>query len=83
MAGTESYTAGAAAAVYTAQVSLGILVWNLRDARGRGWTGGVVAALIFLIPTIHRVVEVRSPIRAPPFTNTRTSGTIRGLDQSV
>jgi hypothetical protein len=40
------------AAIYTAQVSLGMLVWNLRDARGRGWTGGVVAALIFLIPTV-------------------------------
>jgi hypothetical protein len=40
------------AAVYSAQVSLGMLVWNLRDARGRGWTGGVVAALVFLIPTI-------------------------------
>ena len=40
------------AAVYAAQVSVGMLVWNLRDARGRGWTGGVVAALVFLIPTI-------------------------------
>jgi hypothetical protein len=40
------------AAVYSAQVSLGMLVWNLRDARGRGWAGGVVAALVFLIPTI-------------------------------
>ncbi len=40
------------AAVYAAQVSLGMLVWNLRDARGRGIVGGVVAALVFLVPTV-------------------------------
>lgn len=40
------------AAIYSAQVSLGMLVWNLRDARGRGVVGGVVAALVFLGPTL-------------------------------
>lgn len=40
------------AAVYSAQVSVGMLVWNLRDARGRGWTGGLVTALVFLVPTV-------------------------------
>ena len=40
------------AAVYAAQVSLGMLVWNLRDARGRGIVGGVVAAVVFLVPTV-------------------------------
>jgi hypothetical protein len=27
-------------------------VWNLLDARGRGWVAGVVAALIFMVPTV-------------------------------
>ncbi len=40
------------AAVYAAQVSFGMLVWNLRDARGRGWLGGVFTALVFLVPTL-------------------------------
>lgn len=53
------------AAVYSAQVSLGMLVWNLRDARGRGWTGGVVAALVFLIPTVA-LWKARTRFRAAP-----------------
>jgi hypothetical protein len=39
------------AAVYTAQVSIGMLVWNLLDPRGHVWFG-VLAAAIFLVPTI-------------------------------
>ena len=40
------------AAVYSAQISIGMLVWSLRDPRGRGWIGGAVAALVFLIPAV-------------------------------
>lgn len=35
-----------------AQVAIGMLVWNLFDARGRGWLAGAVAAAIFMMPTI-------------------------------
>jgi hypothetical protein len=40
------------AAVYVAQISIGMLVWNLRDPRGAGMLGGAVAAGVFLIPMI-------------------------------
>ncbi len=40
------------AAVYVAQIALGMLVWNLLDPRGAGWLGGGIAAGVFLIPTI-------------------------------
>ena len=40
------------ASVYTAQIAIGMLVWNLTDPRGRGWIGGVLTALVFTIPTI-------------------------------
>ena len=40
------------AAVYAAQVAIGMLVWNLIDARGRGWLAGAIAAGIFMLPTI-------------------------------
>jgi hypothetical protein len=40
------------AAVYSAQVAAGMLVWNLLDPRGRGWLGGAMAALIFMVPTV-------------------------------
>ncbi len=53
------------AAVYTAQISIGMLVWNLRDARGRGWAGGVVAAMVFLIPTVA-LWKARASFRATP-----------------
>jgi hypothetical protein len=39
------------AAVYVAQISIGMLVWNLRDPRGNVWFG-VLAAAIFGVPTI-------------------------------
>jgi hypothetical protein len=40
------------AAVYAAQVSVGMLVWNLHDPRGAGWLAGLVAASVFLAPTV-------------------------------
>ena len=40
------------AAVYTGQVAVGMLVWNLTDARGRGWVAGAIAAVVFMLPTI-------------------------------
>ena len=40
------------AAVYAAQIAVGMLVWNLIDARGRGWLGGAIAAGIFMLPTV-------------------------------
>ena len=40
------------AAVYAAQVALGMLVWNLLDERGAGWVAGVAAAALFMLPTI-------------------------------
>ncbi len=39
------------AAVYVAQVSIGMLVWSLRDPRGNVALG-CVAAVVFLVPTI-------------------------------
>lgn len=61
------------AAVYAAQISLGMLVWNLRDARGRGWTGGLVAAIVFLIPTIA-LWKARDRFRgSPPNFHSRAS----------
>jgi len=40
------------AAVYAAQVALAMLVWNLVDPRGAGWLVGLLAAGLFLVPTI-------------------------------
>ena len=40
------------AAIYVAQIALSMLVWNLVDPRGMGWSGGLVAGAIFLVPTI-------------------------------
>lgn len=39
------------AALYTAQIAIGMLVWNILDLRGRGWLGGVLVAAIFMVPT--------------------------------
>ncbi len=39
------------AAVYTAQIAIGMLVWNLVDPRGGGLTAGVLIAIPFLILT--------------------------------
>ena len=40
------------AAVYTAQVLIAMLVWNLVDPRGGGWIPGLIAAAIFAVPTV-------------------------------
>ena len=40
------------AALYTAQVAIAMLVWNLIDERGGGWTAGLVSAAIVLLPTV-------------------------------
>ncbi len=40
------------ASLYTAQIAIGMLVWNIVDARGRGWVGGTVTALVFMVPVI-------------------------------
>lgn len=40
------------AAVYAGQVAVGMLVWNLTDARGRGWVAGAITAFMFMLPTI-------------------------------
>jgi hypothetical protein len=40
------------AAVYVAQISIGMLVWNVHDPRGAGWSGGALAAGLFLVPSI-------------------------------
>ncbi|MEZ5561188.1 MAG: hypothetical protein R3E86_21920 [Pseudomonadales bacterium] len=40
------------AALYAAQVSLGMLVWNLLDPRGGGWLAGLIAGLVFLVPAV-------------------------------
>jgi hypothetical protein len=40
------------AAVYAAQISIGMLVWNLLDPRGAGWLVGSGIASVFLLPTL-------------------------------
>ncbi len=40
------------AAIYTAQIAISMLVWNLVDERGGGWTAGMISFAIFLVPVI-------------------------------
>jgi hypothetical protein len=40
------------AALYTAQIAIGMLVWNIVDPRGRGWVSGLIVAAVFAVPTI-------------------------------
>ena len=40
------------AALYCAQVALGMLIWSLLDDRGSGLAGGLVAMAVFLVPTV-------------------------------
>lgn len=40
------------AAVYAAQVCVAMLVWNLLDPRGGGWLSGLIAAAVFMVPTV-------------------------------
>ena len=40
------------AALYTAQIAIAMLVWNLIDERGGGWIAGIVSAAIIALPTV-------------------------------
>ena len=40
------------AALYTAQIVIAMLVWNLIDERGGGWGAGLVSAAIIAVPTV-------------------------------
>jgi O-antigen ligase len=40
------------AAVYVAQVAIGMFVWSLTDARGGGAVFAVIAGAVFAIPTV-------------------------------
>ena len=40
------------AALYCAQVALGMLIWSVLDDRGPGLVGGLVAMGVFLVPTV-------------------------------
>ena len=40
------------AAVYMAQVTIAMLVWNLVDPRGGGWLPGLLAAAVVAVPTV-------------------------------
>ena len=37
------------AAVYVIQIAIGMFVWSMLDERSRGWTGGIVVAIPFVI----------------------------------
>ena len=40
------------AALYTAQVAIAMLVWNLIDERGGGWLPGLVSLAVIAVPTL-------------------------------
>jgi hypothetical protein len=40
------------AAVYSAQVTVAMLVWNVVNPLGRGWSAGLLAAAVFAVPTV-------------------------------
>lgn len=40
------------AAVYAFQVVIAMLVWNLLDPNGGGWTAGLIAAALFALPAV-------------------------------
>ena len=40
------------AALYVAQISIGMLVWNVLDEHGRGVLGGAVTAAVFAVPMV-------------------------------
>ena len=40
------------AAAYSAQIAVGMLVWNVLADKGRGWPAGAISALIFMLPTV-------------------------------
>ncbi|MEQ8860999.1 MAG: hypothetical protein RIC56_20320 [Pseudomonadales bacterium] len=53
------------AALYTAQVSLAMLVWNVLDPRGAGLAAGLVAAAVFAVPAVA-LWRARSAFAASP-----------------
>jgi len=52
------------AALYVAQVSIAMLVWNALDPRGAGWLPGLVAAAVFAIPAVA-LWRARETFNAP------------------
>jgi hypothetical protein len=40
------------AALYTAQIAVGMLVWNIVDVQGRGWGRGAITAAILMVPAV-------------------------------
>lgn len=61
------------AALYVAQISIGMLVWSVLDPRGAGWLGGSVAAAVFLVPTIA-LWRARTRFRVEPAVTAVASG---------
>jgi hypothetical protein len=64
------------AAVYAAQVTVAMLVWNLLDPRGGGLFAGTIAAAVFAVPTValwraRDVFSGRDPARAATTEQTR------------
>ena len=61
------------AAVYAAQVCIGMLVWNLVDPRGGGWIGGCAVAAVFAVPMIA-LWRARARFRGEPAETLVASG---------
>jgi hypothetical protein len=40
------------AALYVAQIAIGMAIWSVLDPRGQGIVWGLVAAAVFMVPTI-------------------------------
>ena len=55
------------AALYVAQVAFSMLVWNLVDEGGAGWTVGLAAAAVFMWPAIA-LWRARSAFRPGAFS---------------
>jgi len=53
------------AAVYTGQVLIGMLVWNVVNPNGAGWLAGLVSAAIFAVPMVA-LWHARSQFSAGP-----------------
>ena len=61
------------AALYVAQIAVGMLVWSVLDPRGAGMAGGSVAAAVFLVPTIA-LWRARRAIPSEPDVTAVASG---------
>ncbi len=55
------------AALYVAQIAVAMLVWNLRVGDGQGWFSGLIAAAVFMAPTIA-LWRARSRFQSTPQT---------------